>query len=602
VTTRDSVFAAREHLLSEGSIPDHLVGAVRPAVLQSWQRSLRSGANPNNPTLVFRGEQTARTVLRVAADPVLSRLADQLSGLQAGVLLSDHEANIVRRWAPDTTIRPMMDRIHSDVGFCVSEETIGTNGIGSVIEQGSAIQICGPEHLAQALTSFTCVGVPIHNPITRRLEGVITMNCQATAGNPLLTPLMTSTAHEVESRMLAQATATERQLLDEYLMAIGSRRAPVAAIGQDICIAGPRVTELLEGVDRAMLWEHVRAVALGSSSGVKQVFATDRFRIARCQLVESDGRVLGALVEFEVAREQKVEEQVVPAPAAARPTVRLPGRSAALAQSIAQATRLAAKRVPIVIEGESGVGKFALAQELLGGASVTSDKIAVIDAAVGRAEGATEFVGVLRQELEREPDALLLRHLECLTPEAAAATASILEDRQAAGTLPRFVATLTIGPQESGAGLRRLIDTVGVGRVSLAPLRDRRDDIAPMAVELLRKHSDGRKLYFSSAALRCLMRAPWPGNLRQLDAMIRAVVSTAMGSEIRPEALPPELQGNSRRRELSAMEELELGAILEALQRHGGNKVAAAHSIGISRSTLYRKLQAYHIDPDKQYF
>ena len=82
-----------------------------------------------------------------------------------------------------------------------------------------AMQISGPEHLADALRPFTCVGVPVHHPITRRLEGVITLSCRATSGNPLLTPLMTSTAQEVESRLLAQATTSERQLLDAYLVA-----------------------------------------------------------------------------------------------------------------------------------------------------------------------------------------------------------------------------------------------------------------------------------------------------------------------------------------------------------------------------------------------
>jgi transcriptional regulator of acetoin/glycerol metabolism len=98
------------------------------------------------------------------------------------------------------------------------------------------------------------------------------------------------------------------------------------------------------------------------------------------------------------------------------------------------------------------------------------------------------------------------------------------------------------------------------------------------------------------------MRAPWPGNLRQLDATIRGLLSTTMGPEIRPEALPVELQGTSRKRELSQIEELELGAILGALKQHEGNKAAAAQSIGISRSTLYRKLQSYRLDPDKQYY
>jgi DNA-binding NtrC family response regulator len=163
------------------------------------------------------------------------------------------------------------------------------------------------------------------------------------------------------------------------------------------------------------------------------------------------------------------------------------------------------------------------------------------------------------------------------------------------------VATLTTADSPA-PGLRRLIDTVGVGRVSLPPLRDRRDDIGPTAIALLNKHRGNRQAYFSSAALRCLMRAPWPGNLRQMEATIRGLLSTAIGPEIGPDALPAELQGNTRKRDLSAIEELELGAILEALRRHDGNKVAAAQSIGISRSTLYRKLQAYHIDPDKQYF
>ncbi|HRI94874.1 MAG TPA: hypothetical protein PLZ93_04625, partial [Nocardioides sp.] len=66
------VDAAREHLLSDGTIPRHLEKRVRPEVLQSWRRSLMSGAQLANPTLTFKGEHHARAALRVAADPVLS--------------------------------------------------------------------------------------------------------------------------------------------------------------------------------------------------------------------------------------------------------------------------------------------------------------------------------------------------------------------------------------------------------------------------------------------------------------------------------------------------------------------------------------------------
>jgi transcriptional regulator of acetoin/glycerol metabolism len=591
--------AAREHLLADGTVPDRLARSVRPDVMQSWKRSLLSGAELANPALTFRGEHHARAALRLAADPVLSRLAEELSGLDAGVLLCDQDAVVVQRWVSDAGILPLMDRINSNVGFCISEETIGTNGVGSVIESGAAIQISGPEHLAEALRPFTCVGVPVHHPITRRLEGVITMNCRAMDGNPLLTPLMTSTAQEVESRLLAQATTSERQLLDEYLVAIGSRRAPVAAVGQDIFIAGPKVTDLLEGVDRAALWEYVREIALGTSTSAEAVgLGSDRFRIVRCKPVDREGKIIGALVEFDIDRPVREEPRPSSLP---KPTVSLPGKSPALVNAIAHATRLAAKGVPMLIEGESGVGKFALAKAVLTSAAVRADKIAVIDAAAGWAEGPNMFVTRLRRELELEPEALLLRHLEALSPEAAAASSALLDTLDELPSPPRIIATLTTdGPQ--APGLRRLVDTVGVGRVTLAPLRDRHEDIAPTAIALLEKHRGERQLHFASATLRCLMRAPWPGNLRQMDATIRGLLSTSIGPEIRPDALPLELQGNSRKRDLSAIEELELGAILNALKQHHGNKVAAAQSIGISRSTLYRKLQAYRLDPDKQYF
>jgi transcriptional regulator of acetoin/glycerol metabolism len=602
VTRTTGVDAAREHLLSDGTIPRHLEKGVRPEVLRSWRRSLMSGAELANPSLTFKGEHHARAALRLAADPVLSRLADQLAGLEAGVLLADHEATLVHRWLPDRSIVPMFDRINAMSGFDNSEESIGTNGCGSVIEHGSAIQVSGPEHLAEALRPFTCVGVPVHNPLTRRLEGVITLSCRATSGNPLLTPLMTSTAQEVESRLLAQASTRERQLLDSYLVAIGSRRTPIAAIGQDIVIAGPRVTELLEGIDRAVLWEHVRGLALGSrvTFGERLPILRDRFRIGRCQPVLHGDAVIGVIVELEVANLEPPADGGLPDPVPPRPTVTLPGHSPALVTAIAHATRLAAKGVPILIEGEAGVGKFALARAVLESAGPSEDLV-VLDAAGEYADGTDAFVTRLREVLGRRPGALLLRHLEHLGPEAAAATASLLDQEGAAAPQPRLIGTLTTGI-EAGAGLRRLIDTLGVGRVTVPPLRDRQEDIGPTALAMIEKHRGKRSVHLSSSSIRLLMRAPWPGNLRQLEAAVRSVLSTSIGPEITPNDLPVDLQENSRKRELSAMEELELGAILAALKQHHGNKVAAAQAIGISRSTLYRKLQAYRLDPDKQVF
>jgi transcriptional regulator of acetoin/glycerol metabolism len=115
------------------------------------------------------------------------------------------------------------------------------------------------------------------------------------------------------------------------------------------------------------------------------------------------------------------------------------------------------------------------------------------------------------------------------------------------------------------------------------------------------KYGRERGVHLGADALRCLVRAPWPGNMRQLEATVRGAVLASPGGEIRPSALPLELQANPQRHALTPIGELELSAIMDALRKHRGNKQAAAAEIGISRSTLYRKLRTYRIDPDADF-
>lgn len=599
-----SVFAAREALLSEGDVPRDLRARVRPMVLDSWQRSLASGASMGIPVKEADDRWLTRRALRRAADPVLTGLAGRLVDLETGLLLADQNAVVLRRWIPDRSIESLLDSVNSDVGYNVGEDLVGTNGVGTVIEIGTATQITGPEHLSTALSTFTCVGAPIHNPLTRRLEGVITLSCLSDAGNVLLTPLLISTAREIEHRMLELASTHERLLLDAFMRASKSRRAPVAAVGSDLFLAGPQVTELLRDLDHAMLWEYVRSVALGARavSSDLESFA-ERLRIAHCETIESDGVVIGTIVEFDLGRREAPPPagDAGPAPATRSRPGALPGKSAALAGVLADGARLAALGTSILIEGEPGVGKATLAAAVLDRAGIAKPDIVTIDAA-GLAAG-TEFTQVLRAALARRPGAVVLTHLESLPGTVAAATASLLAATAEQPGAPRIIGTLTGSRDgELAPGQRRLVDILAVGRLVIPPLRDRREDIPEASTTLLRVHGGGRTVALSPAALRVLMCAPWPGNLRQLERTIRGLVSTTTRFEILPEDLPADLRAHARRRQLSTMEELELSAILDALHRHHGNKFAAANAIGISRSTLYRKLRSYHVDPDRMYF
>lgn len=587
---------AREQLLRTGAVPEHLTHAVRPEVLRSWRRSLRSGADVVAPQLIYKGEHESHGRLRRAADPVLSRLAEQLAGLSAGVLLADHEATLVQRWVPDRDFLTMLDRIHADSGFDNSEPTMGTNGTGSAVELGAAFQVTGPEHLNDALQVFACVGVPIRHPITRRLEGVITMSCRAGAANPLLTPLMTSTAHEVEQRLLWEATTVERHLLDVYLRASRRGHRPVAVVGKDVVIAGPQVTDLLERIDRAVLWDTAQAAVRDDRAlaGFADT-APPLNRVLRCTAVESDGMVLGALVEFDTDAPRQPEHA-----ASIQKAVPLPGKSHATAQVVAHATRLAGQGVPVLVQGEPGVGKLTLAYAVLRAAGVLPDEVRVLDVSSDWGAGGAHFVTLLRRAFDEDPPAVVMRHVDLLSSDAAAACSVLLESAPAT---TRIVATMTTGSSVPplSPGMRRLVDTIGAGRVTVPPLRERRDDIATAANAMVAEYGHGRSVHLGVDALSCLVRAPWPGNMRQLEATVRGAVLASSSGEILPSALPLELQTGPQRAALSPIEELERSAIMDALRKHRGNKQAAAAEIGFSRSTLYRKLRMYKIDRDAHF-
>ncbi len=160
-------------------------------------------------------------------------------------------------------------------------------------------------------------------------------------------------------------------------------------------------------------------------------------------------------------------------------------------------------------------------------------------------------------------------------------------------------ATNAVLHEEVAAGRFRqdLLFRLNTIEIHLPPLRDRREDIPPLATYFLAKH--GRKYRksltgFDSAAIQALLRHPWPGNVRELDHAIERAVLMAQGPMVKagdlalrsaPEGAPP--------LDEMSLEEVECLLIKKALARYDGNVSQAAGALGLSRSALYRRLQRY---------
>jgi DNA-binding NtrC family response regulator len=139
--------------------------------------------------------------------------------------------------------------------------------------------------------------------------------------------------------------------------------------------------------------------------------------------------------------------------------------------------------------------------------------------------------------------------------------------------------------------------------IHLPPLRDRRDDILPLARAFLKRfaaQADRVISDFDPAAAERLRRYDWPGNVRQLQNEIQRTVLMCEGQLVASNDLsiseaPGGGPNDPGSQNLTLMEAMERSKIIEVLRETGGNKLETAKRLGIGRQTLYNKIKAYQI-------
>ena len=153
--------------------------------------------------------------------------------------------------------------------------------------------------------------------------------------------------------------------------------------------------------------------------------------------------------------------------------------------------------------------------------------------------------------------------------------------------------------EEVAAGRFRedLLFRLNTVEIPVPPLRERREDIPPLAARFLCQHSIRYRKQlkgFEPAAMQALLSHTWPGNVRELDHAVERAVLMAREDTIRATdlALRPAKEAHGKFEEMS-LEEVEGLLIRKALARFGGNVSQAAQALGLSRSALYRRLQRH---------
>ncbi|MFD7282136.1 helix-turn-helix domain-containing protein [Streptomyces sp. NPDC059862] len=313
----------------------------------------------------------------------------------------------------------------------------------------------------------------------------------------------------------------------------------------------------------------------------------------------SDGdQVAGALVELASPRSERRSRPgaLGPDTASAEQLLhRLGGTSSPWRHAMARAARVLADDQPVLISGEAGIGKSELARALH---ELTQPDTALhrLNAALAVVDGPSAWLRSVQILLGRPgPGTLVFTHLEVLPAEVALALAALLDEHDPPEQL-RLIGT-TMSPSRAQPVLGPHVERLAVHRIELPALHERCPDIPDLVGRLVRRYG-GELLRCRPEVVQALARAPWPGNIRQLDLVIRSAAAQRRTGDITLADLPPDLLRPSRQ-PLPYLADVELRAIVSALQRADGNKKLAARDLGISRSTLYRKLRSYRLDLER---
>ncbi len=246
----------------------------------------------------------------------------------------------------------------------------------------------------------------------------------------------------------------------------------------------------------------------------------------------------------------------------------------------------------VLITGENGTGKGLIAQALQHVKGAFTD--AKTDRA-GRFELADEGT-LFMDEIANIPfaqQAKLLRVIETGNFERVGSSKTMHAN-------VRIISATNANLQdEIAAGRFRqdLLFRLNTIQISLPPLRDRREDIMPLANSFLRQHAQRYRKQisgFDEAVRERLLQHRFPGNVRELDHIVERAVLMAQDRQIRAAdlGLTPAATASRSLEEMS-LEEVEAFLIKKALARNDGNARKAAEALGLSRSAFYRRLQQY---------
>jgi DNA-binding NtrC family response regulator len=313
--------------------------------------------------------------------------------------------------------------------------------------------------------------------------------------------------------------------------------------------------------------------------------------------------------------------------------------SAAMKEILQLAAEVAPTSSTVLLTGESGTGKEIVTRAIHNASARSGGRFVALNCAAipenlleselfGHERGA--FTGAVERKKGKfelaDGGTIFLDEIGEMSPALQAKILRVLEEREfervgGEGALPTDVRVIAATSRDlperirQGAFREDLFFRISVFPLHLPPLRERREDIMPLArlfLERFTKEMGRRVSRIPQKTERLLAAYSWPGNVRELQNYIERAVILLKGEELIPALFPPAMTGVGQAGENAgavdidlpsgglSLEELERSLIVQALERSGNNKTEAAKLLGLSRATLRYRLEKHGIKSGKQ--
>ena len=640
-----NIMVAWEEFLSGQTPPPN---ALRCLIDDSWRRCLDVQVDPTRQHAPSPVDETALATLQyqhrellTAGKQVMAMARDFLAETETIMILTDPNGMILGVEG-DPRALGAAENIHLIAGSSWNELICGTNAIGTALSIGQPVQIHAAEHFCVGIKEWTCSATVIRDPYDGTILGAVDVSGLGKTFSPHSLALAVTTASRIEGQLTKLEMGFRYQLLERGMAKMSSETDGVI-----ICDrrgfpikANERAATALQarGIDFDLKnTTRIPTLSTGTFAPSAHVKPPEWLRSDWLEPIIDGGERIGTLLmipDLPLQTQRKTRTAKIAAPVDMKGFDGIVGISEALAQAVQKAKLLAKTNVPVLLLGETGVGKENFAQGIhragqagerpfvtLNCGGLSKDLLA--SELFGHCEGA--FTGSRRGGMVGKVEAanggtLFLDELGEMPLELQPHFLRVLEEGEIyriGETTPRKICFKLIT-----ATNRSLRDEVAEGRfrmdlyyrvavtsIHIPPLRERTEDIRPLVEHFLRKFAAQygvESKTIKPEAIAMMENHDWQGNVRELRNVVESMVLMANGDSLGINDLPseidsPPLAGSTKLTarspvSMGKLEDAELKFIRETLEADRGNLTLVAKHLGIAKSTLYIKLKKYGLD------